>query len=233
MPYQGKITITMKKTIFSLVLSTTSHFISGQPVITAADVTTPMHGTAYVAQATNFSPGNSGENQIWDFTSLSITQSGQFTINPAEKPLNKEVYQQQCVHNQSPSEEKCVLYKLSKAGYDLVSLSFTDLGDVDYVDPKTILVFPFEYSTAFEDTYCMAGDKKVHHASYVYDAYGTLKLPFGTYTNVIRQKTVNDGKVDFFWYNVKPFYPIMQTSLSDGTIGLIKADIISNSASTN
>jgi hypothetical protein len=47
-----------------------------------------------------------------------------------------------------------------------------------------------------------------------YDAYGTVITPFGTYTNVIRQKYEDSTGISYTWFKANPFSPILSSNFS-------------------
>lgn len=217
----------MKKLSLSAALITLTTLSSwAQPVATSANVT-DFIGEFYFAEATNFNPGPAGANQTWDFSNLEFTLGGTDTPQTvANTPFAA----------QFPTANNC--YKFSglfppdryyyqnvTAGkYEILGLAITaTTGDNYTPNPRTFAVFPYTFGTVYNDTYRSTADPVETSVVATYDAYGTIILPIGTYTNVIRQKVVKDGTVtNYNWFNVQPFYPILQTVLEQNSLGIVK-----------
>lgn len=199
---------------------------AAQPVITQADALSSHCGTTYYAKAINFNPGGEGECQIWDFQQLHVTPIGNAqALAAAATPFSADYpTAQRCLHYTSQFVDSYGYCKISESKSELLSGVFTELGPVDFSNPRTLVVFPYAFNTEFTDAYQHAGERETHEVWAKYDGYGTLKLPapLGTYQNVIRQKIIDNGQEDYIWFNVNPFYPIMQTSLKDNAIALIE-----------
>jgi Secretion system C-terminal sorting domain len=217
----------MKKMYLGAALITLASLSSwAQPVATSANVT-DFTGEFYFAEATNFDPGPAGANQTWDFSNLQLTLGGVDT---------PQVVSETPFASQFPTANNC--YKFSglfppdryyyqnvTAGkYEILGLAITaTTGDNYTPNPRTFATFPYSYGTVYNDTYRSTTDPVETSVVATYDAYGTIILPIGTYTNVIRQKVVKDGTVtNYNWFNVQPFYPILQTVLEQNSLGILK-----------
>lgn len=211
----------MKKNNLTVGVLLTSLLNYAQPVIDSSNLS-PLSSETLTATANGFSPGAAGANQTWDFSGLQLTANGSNTIEKSAvfptanlrvacngNPLNANFYYRQTVDK-----------------IELVGEDFTGIGTVPYPDPKTLVEFPYAFGQIIRDSYTI-GDKTVSFIS-TYDAYGALLLPFGKYPNVIRQKIVENGQTNYIWFNVNPFFPILQTALEDGTIGIIKNTAVGN-----
>lgn len=217
----------MRKLIFSLTSIALSHFSTwAQPVATAANVT-DFTGEFYFAEANSFTPGPAGANQTWDFSNLVLTLAGTDTPQvAANTPFA----------NQFPTANNCYKFsgmfppdryyyqKISADKYEILGLAITaTTGDNYTPNPRTFATFPYTFGTAYTDTYRKVNETSDTSATVTYDAYGTLILPTGTYTNVIRQKVVTNGTTtNYNWFNVQPFYPLLQTVLEQNSIGVLK-----------
>jgi hypothetical protein len=83
--------------------------------------------------------------------------------------------------------------------------------DYSYIDPYTLLVFPFTFGTISTDSAQEVGQSSPISETITYDAYGTLITPFGSFNNVIRASRLqNNTYTDFIWYNTTPFAPILE-----------------------
>ena len=184
-------------------------------------------------------PGNSGANQIWDFTNVVYTGKilvSALVIPPVQKPtgidnnnilLNDNGYG----YFMSSSENK-----LEELGYINKELNI----NLVYSDPVIKMKYPFTYGSMFNDHFIgvayandsnridFFGDCFVNA-----DAFGTLILPDRILENVLRVKSVKKGiqinmcgKVDFnivkySWYSDGYRYPVLtanvvETSYYDG-----------------
>ena len=79
-----------------------------------------------------------------------------------------------------------------------------------YTNPETTMKYPFTYSNAFSDSFAYTVDGLYIGWNYVRsDGYGTLKLPYGTFQNVLRivdteiistvNHTSTTGDVSYYW----------------------------------
>ena len=83
------------------------------------------------------------------------------------------------------------------------------------------------------DTYEFQDDPTVITATSTYDGYGTLITPYNTFTNVIRQKSVqnysNAITTTFYtWYTTNPFKTIMSFTFITGIFSSNSADVYTN-----
>lgn len=217
----------MKKMYLGAALITLTSLSSwAQPVATAANVT-DFTGEFYFAPADNFNPGPAGANQTWDFSNLQLTLAG--TDTP-------QVVSATPFASQFPTANNCYKFSglfppdryyyqnVTSSKYEIVGLAITATSGDNYTpNPRTFATFPYTYGTVYNDTYRSTADPVETSVVATYDAYGTIILPIGTYTNVIRQKVVKDGTVtNYNWFNVQPFYPILQTVLEQNSLGIVK-----------
>jgi len=212
-------------TLASIALAQFSNW--AQPVVTSANVDFNFTGEFYFAEATNFTPGPAGANQTWNFSNLQLTLAGTDTSVPvANSPFA----------GQFPTANYCYKFSgmfppdryyynlVTSSKYELLSLATTATTGVNYTpNPRTFVTFPYTLNTVYNDTYRTTADPTDISVVVTYDAYGTLVLPTGTYPNVIRQKTVKNGTTtNYIWFNVQPFYPLLQTVLEENSLGIVK-----------
>jgi hypothetical protein len=198
----------MKKTygfIVAMLLSLGA--FSQSPTITSAEFEVP--GDSLVFQpvvSSNFNPGASGAGVTWDFSHLVSAGAGQvqYWVLPSANP-NGDSF---------PAANQSILspilpgvfnvdgyYQLTASvlairGYEVPDITY-------YYDAKDFMRFPCTYTNTFTDSfhatvspqgspsYVRLGAIQVHA-----DGYGTLKLPTGTFTNVLRVKFVENYKDD-------------------------------------
>ncbi len=149
------------------------------------------------------SPEPSGANVTWDYSGLTSSSGGQIlAIAPSEAPSGEQFPTASVALNMGDSLYTFVLANTD--GYFYLG-SKTLIGSVPslliYSDSRTFLKFPFTYNDTYFDTYkgiitTSMADLHVSAVTEMWaDAYGTLILPDGTYSNVLRTVTV-DAEID-------------------------------------
>ncbi|NUY79789.1 T9SS type A sorting domain-containing protein [Flavobacterium sp. MAH-1] len=198
-----------------------------QPQITLSNVNFGFTGEFYWTQiGESFNPGLPGANQTWDFSSLNLTLIGTDTSIPvagspyaAQFPTANYVYKFEGMG----LPPRYYYHNVTSEKYEILSLGYAGNVGWDYTpNPRKWLQFPYTYQSVFTDTYQSTQDESATTATLTYDGYGTLILPTGTFTNVIRQKVVKNGQTNYNWFNVQPFYPLMQTVLEENSLGIVK-----------
>jgi len=206
-----------------------SLFTYAQPVLTATDFETELSMTLYRGNPTGLSPGDAGANQTWDFSGLTLT--------PLNQTVNTVAVATAISASSFPNSNYCLIMtdnsdtndiKTAYTFFNLSNTSFEYLGssgpgyNLNFLDPQIILQFPYTYNTEINDTYQIEAWTTKSFTS-VYDGYGTLITPFGTYTNVIRQKRTEGLYVSYSWYQTNPFSFVMDGEFTDnGYINVYK-----------
>lgn len=188
----------MKKfyiTILSLSLFCLSQ---AQPVITQANY--PSAGESYPAIAlltAPWTPGNSGENQTWDFSALTNPTNLTFEYQlPAATPYGATFSTSSLALNVIGQYS----FFVSSASEYQVSgtvTSFPTTISRPYTNPQKIIAFPFTYLNTFKDTaltglypYGTDFQQRTTYTETKADGYGTVILPGGaTFNNVLRLRT--------------------------------------------
>ncbi|HEX9979414.1 MAG TPA: T9SS type A sorting domain-containing protein [Flavobacterium sp.] len=218
----------MKTISFAAACITLLQFSAiAQPVANSSNVAANFHAEFYYTEATGFSPGSAGANQTWDYSDLEIIFLGTDNAIPvagspyaAQFPTANYLYK---FHGIFGDSDSYFYHNLLPNKFEILSLGYDgENGDVFTPNPKTYVTFPYTYNTVFTDTYQTTAETSPTSFTATYDAYGTLIMPFGTFTNVIRQKVVSNGQTNYNWFNVSPFYPILQTVLEENTLGIVK-----------
>ena len=200
-----------------------SFFANAQPVLNATDFETELSMTVYKGNSSGLSPGNAGANQVWDFSGLTLTPPN-FTFNtvavataPSSNNFPASNYCWKMIESSDPNNiiSEYDFYNLSNTSLEYLGHSGSSISI--YSDTAIYFQFPYTYNTEINDTYQSSGAPNAHSNTSVYDAYGTLKTPFGTYTNVIRQKKTEGTYVSYRWYQTKPFSIIMQGEFTDSS----------------
>ena len=201
---------------------------NAQPELNASDFETELSMTVYKGNSSGLSPGNAGANQVWDFSGLTLTNN--FTFNtvalamaPSSNNFPTSTYCWKMIESSDPNNiiNDYDFYNLSNTSLEYLGKSGSSISI--YSDTAIYFQFPYTYNTIINDTYQSSGAPNAHSNTSVYDGYGTLKTPFGTYTNVIRQKKTEGTYVSYRWYQTKPFSPIMVGDFTDnGYINVFK-----------
>lgn len=198
-----------------------------QPVISYSNVvaTAGTSGTVLISN-TIPSPGSSGANVTWNFSSLTFTPVG--TMSAVS--CNSTPY-----FSSFPTSNYCAVLSSTiiptQYSYnDLTPSSQQQLGDAitatsgtTYTpNPKTILEFPLNYTNSFSDTY-QTTTGGPYSLTRTYDGYGTLIVNGKTYNNVVRIYTVfGTSSYYYHYYNTNPVYPIVSFDPSGGNVLLIE-----------
>jgi hypothetical protein len=206
-----------KKYLFILIIIITSSFTYSQPILNASDFAATYHADVFDGDITGLSEGNSGANQLWDFSSVPLTYKYSITKIPIESApfANNFSSANFCWKFVSPTYTNYQFYKLDNSTFEFMANVSDQSITYDYTpNPLTVFTFPYVFDTFMSDTYQEAGNSNIFVYPSHYDAYGTLITPYGTFNNVIRQKYL-----DFYsWYHVDPFYIIASGDFSENHI---------------
>jgi hypothetical protein len=192
----------MKK-IFSLCLLLLCTSAFAQIQITSSFA--PVPGNSFLsheADTTNINPGNSGANQVWNFSSLVELGDSSYAgfVSPASTP-NSSSYPGATVASGISDPAVGSIYTYFQATGSSLSVlgtvaTSTQTLNIPLNDPLIIQVYPFNYGNTNSDSYSGSGSygmgsiKRRGTITNTYDAYGTLILPSGTVNNTARIKTI-------------------------------------------
>ncbi len=221
---------------FACMLCTFSLVTFAQPTITQnANHQVNDELMVYDADASAINQGASGADITWNFQDLEVLDSLKATfINPESSPygatfLNTNI----AIEYEKPYWLSS--YALTYEFYSFVNSNLTRLGIVNngddlvtYDNSQILLAYPFTYGSGNEDTYSadyLSGANNIIEEGTITlegDAYGTLKLPYGTIDNVLRIKTIMDYTQDidgvleltyhvetYAWYHPSSSYPLL------------------------
>jgi hypothetical protein len=142
-------------------------------------------------------PTPDGANVTWDFSSATLQMNvGTLSwVDPASTPYastypTSNLAQQLAI----PTGTVYNYFNLQTTQLDQLADEVGGTSPSVYTDPKTVLQFPLEYQDSYVDNFTDDGVP----ASYTraYTGYGTVILPTGTYTNVVKM-TSTSGAIDF------------------------------------
>jgi hypothetical protein len=197
--------------------------LAAGPVIQSSNLT-PI-GTKYQAQnltsTAKIDPGSAGENQTWNFSTLAVSQTGIpiEVIDPATVPTDIAAYvptANRWEKNSTGSKTGSYnAYLVSGTECALLALGVYENSDLVinylavYNPPLAQIYFPTTYGNTYTDSVKVSSGPVVH-ATATYDGYGTLVTPFGTYTNVLRARSVSDnGHIVYGWCTSNPYLSIL------------------------
>lgn len=227
----------MKKIYFTAALfAFTVSLSQAQPIINASDINNNVTLETFLAEdVPNLSPGNAGANQTWDFSSIqSISLGATVNVPFAESPHTGLFT---LANNSSrflgSLGEIWSYFRISSTKYEEIGLVYTGVAVVNLsADPRTLVEFPYTYNKVINDTYKASNTPTVASTT-TYDAYGTLRLSFGTFTNVIRQKREEGIVTEYTWFNSSPFYPLCVVNVSNNDNSITMNRRLSDLATEN
>jgi hypothetical protein len=214
----------MKKNLLTIIITTVIICAKAQPVLQQANLAQPgFSATINVGPAV--SPGSSGANQTWNFSTATSTPAGAYSIiNCSATPCSASFTTSNwCYSVPGPKYHylRSTSTLLEQKGKDIpVSCS----GGSTYSDPKTVLIFPFNYTNSNTDPWIANTGTGTYTATY--DGYGTLSTPFGTYNNVVRVTNVDGTNISTVWLTVNPIYQVMTIDAGGNTIILSNESLL-------
>lgn len=163
-----------------------------QPTITSS--VNPVIGTTfnYMRFTWDGNPGTAGANQTWDFSALSGQSSAMAYIDPSTAPSGSSFGSANMCTNAAGQ-----VYQFNNNSVSAQEIHgfYTASGTTVYSDPEKIMQFPCNYQTNWTDNLAgsiSTGFTRSGTVTGEADAYGTLILPSGTYSNVLRIKVIED-----------------------------------------
>jgi hypothetical protein len=176
-----------------LLLVLSSFLCTAQPVINS-NVIAPLGATTVYLKSNNpnsFNAGSAGANITWNFATLDTSLTSTQKTVRADTTANYVYFPS--VVNRAIEVGSGLATTWGYSYIDNTKYEYygtKNLGLVQiYVDPERQLQFPFTYNNQFSDTFYDQFPVYYGHTTVKADAYGTLTLPTGTYTNVLRIKT--------------------------------------------
>lgn len=189
---------------------------TAQPILEYANVdlmgkTYPLH---LVTDPGTSDPNPDGPNQTWDFSSatLDLNAATCSFVDPGATPYGASYPTANLAQSVTYLGTTAYNYfNLVPARLDMLAEDVGSGDETIYTDPKTPLEFPFSYPNYFIDYFTYDGTN--YSVSRAYMGYGTVILPTGTYTNVVKMASTS-GAINFFRSN--PVEPLVQIE-DDGT----------------
>jgi hypothetical protein len=161
-----------------------------QMTITSAHNPVPGDIQKVVNCDTNVSAGNSGGNVTWNFTNLQKRDSSNVNfVNPSGTPYASSFPTSNAAS--TTDNQSYNYYKTSTADFILLGIG-TPTMTVPLSDPQKLMQYPFTYLTTFTDNSfaqtTISGLTVYRKGTLTAtgDGWGTLNMPFGSYTNALR-----------------------------------------------
>jgi hypothetical protein len=211
--------------IFQITLT-----INAQPYISNTDFN-PLVGeshTTYSFTPLPFDPGPSGANVTWDFSTISPGNTTVLTIVTPSSTPNGANYPSATI-----AADFGGYYEYMIANTSFFARSGIDVGfPMVYSDEEKILTYPFTYNSTFTDSFAASflTTNRTGVVTGTADAYGTLILPWGTVSNVLRFHLVENFQDaspsgtqaytsdNYFWVTPGVHYYLCSISSLTGTI---------------
>jgi len=223
----------MKKIIFIFILFASQSFAQ----ITLTSANNPVDGdeNAYtVCDTTNIFHGSSGANQTWSFPNLiPIVSSLESYLDPALTPYAA----------QFPTSNLAGIVNGSLSYFTTSSTNFLFNGTavpdfiIRYDDPQLYLQYPLTYNTSFTDNFSthfsIGGNEHFRFGTITMtgDAWGTINLPIGSFSNALRVKFVTVTKdsangatfittlTSYKWFVAGRKFPVFEVNYTSTTFG--------------
>ncbi len=198
----------LKITLFILVLTAFVNCSWAQPIITGiSGVPTGTKTLGYVIPGA-ITAGAAGANQSWDYSSIVYNPYTYYMKSVDYASLSstmKAAFPTGNIANEyyvGTTLTATMVFRLEASDLLYLGLNTTVFPAAD-----TQLVFPHNYLET--------------HAGFTYDAYGTLKTPFGTYTNVVRLRETVGTKYKYDYWQFTPAYKLlMEYSVEISTLAI-------------
>ncbi len=179
----------MQKNLFSITVIILSVFsAAAQPVLTGAN-SNPVQGDKFYrvrCDPSGIYEGTTGPGVTWDFSMLT------------PMAIDSILYKDTTVAGRPDTFRDCSIWTGEGMGdfyyyvtdanhFALLGFIYPRAGGMlKYADPQDELYYPASYNSSHGDSVYDANRITVYADTFTYDAWGTLILPTGTFTNVAR-----------------------------------------------
>ncbi len=215
----------MKKIYFLILLSSCSFFVKAQYTITSAS--NPIVGdieTYMDLDSTGLFLGSSGVSQTWNYSAVATLP------NPA---ITSTYVALSSVPNNSLFPTGTIAIDYAGGNYGVASINSTKFEYLGYAtatpsdcwaysDPYKIYSLPFAYGSISTDTYVLFQPTNITRGTLTTtgDGTGTLQLPTGTISNVLKLNytiyeidTASSGSVSNFSVSMNQYYASVSKSI--------------------
>ena len=202
----------MKKNLLLISATLISAIAMAQPTLSSTN-TNPVIGDQFTLQAGPWvSQGSAGASQTWNFASVTPTNNATYTVSAVSAP-NAAVFTNANLQ-QDGTGGASGFFKGSSTAYQNYG-SKTGTVNIVYSNPEDMMQYPFTMSGTYND-YFSAQFVSSGYTFYrkgtttnTADAYGTITLPNGTFSNALRVHYVQNYKdstnigmaYEFFYLN--------------------------------
>jgi hypothetical protein len=188
-----------KHTLLSIIAAATVSAAMAQPTLTAA-TNNPVAGDefyGYWVDTNGLSMGPAGAGVTWDFSTIVRNDSDTTTFfNCAATPYCSSFPGSNIAFRNDGN----YTYGVTSSTDFTILGAYADGAPMLYNNPLTLAKFPITMGTTFSDTSAISISVSgfdlymTTRSTSVADAWGTLRLPTGTYTNALRVHTINIRK---------------------------------------
>ena len=214
------------KTLYTSIFFVFSIGFYAQPIINNTDINFNTVINRYTADPVGFSIGSSGANQVWDYSSIALTQINSASNEVVTSAPFAALFPAANLYVKSTSNGVSYYYFVLSTSLKTEMLgiaSATQLIVNFSPNPQTLIEFPFTYNKLINDTYATTNDPNANTPfSLKYDAYGTLITPFGTFMNVYRVKKTDGLYPEYSWYLPNSNYLILAVSFDSNGVTTVK-----------
>jgi len=213
------------------ILFTGAGSLNAQIVINESFRFTP--GDQYISESAdtaNVTEGNSGANVTWNFSAINLLGNELQTefVNPNGLPGSS------FFPGATLAQQFDGTYVFAKdegnAVYSMGMYS-EELGVRSYTDMQKVFQYPFSFGNSFSDNYSsvMEGNEFNVHSNgtsvLTADAWGTLILPSGSFTNSLRVKSVTDN-IDTIYFEGSSIVSVSQITNYSWYVSGSKAPVL-------
>lgn len=176
--------------------------ITVQAQISLTSSTNPVPGdiSRYInVDTTGISQGNSGSNQTWNFTNLTILDSSDTYYVSANGTPYASSFSSSNLASTYDNGSTYAYYTTSSSSW-----TFNGIGSqvfiMAYSNPATYLTYPFNYGSNQSDNFAATYVSnnitwyRTGTINVTGDAWGTINLPFGSFSNSLRIKFIQTIK---------------------------------------
>ncbi len=179
----------MKKQLLILSALAINLITFAQPTLTSSN-SNPVIGDIFTIRGADWiSEGSSGANQTWNFTSVTTTTIVKTYTCQNVNPGNTSTFPN--ANLEEGSTQNSTLFKTSSNALQYYGM-VNGFGVINCSDPEDQMRYPFTMGDSYTDNfngYNISGSNNFFHkgkTTVTADGYGTLILPTGTYSNVLR-----------------------------------------------
>ncbi len=248
----------MKSNLLLAICLLLSVISQAQPIINATTFN-PNVGDVYIYQSdTNpFSVGSSGANQSWTITTSGSNYDTLSFVNKTSGFNNSLFVPSNLASNSGLSATLPITYiSETSTAFQINGGVFDSSSTLIYTNLKDFIRFPFTFNSNYVDTYSgtLSIVSPFNYNASLYgidsvfaDGYGTLTTGFGTYSNVLRVKTITtqydtidvfgtlvpsqSRNTNYVWYSPSTNFYIASVSINDN--GTYNTSVLSSNPITN